>query len=171
MFQLQRKKIREEINAECIRIWKVILTSFSVIFQHWPGYAEKNHVNPRWLGRDPIRIPPEYTNTLDVSYALLMTFPALSYCAFQIRNEKWEPGECGRYSDYATGWTTGVRFSLHSVQTGFVAHPASYPMVTGGSVPGGKAAGYNSSGTADRMFMKIYIGELHENMSRYLSFY
>jgi hypothetical protein len=33
-------------------------------------------------------------------------------------------------------------FSLnHRVQTGSGAHPASYPMVTRGSFPGGKAAG------------------------------
>jgi hypothetical protein len=31
--------------------------------------------------------------------------------------------------------------SIHIVQTGSGAHPASYPMVTGGSFPGGKAAG------------------------------
>jgi hypothetical protein len=45
----------------------------------------------------------------------------------------------------ATGW---VRFPavhdfshLHSVQTDSGAHPASYPRGTGGSFPGGKAAG------------------------------
>jgi hypothetical protein len=32
-------------------------------------------------------------------------------------------------------------FSLHSVQTDSGAHAASYPMDTGGSFPGGKAAG------------------------------
>jgi hypothetical protein len=32
-------------------------------------------------------------------------------------------------------------FSLHHrIQTGSVAHPTSYPMGTGGSFPGGKAA-------------------------------
>jgi hypothetical protein len=30
--------------------------------------------------------------------------------------------------------------ALHVVQTGSVAHSASYPMSTGGSFPGGKAA-------------------------------
>jgi hypothetical protein len=46
----------------------------------------------------------------------------------------------------ATGWTARVRFPamqdfslLHSVQTDSGAHPASYPMHTGGSGPGGKA--------------------------------
>jgi hypothetical protein len=35
-----------------------------------------------------------------------------------------------------------VNFSLHHrVQNGFGAHPASYPMGTGGSYPGVKAAG------------------------------
>jgi hypothetical protein len=35
-----------------------------------------------------------------------------------------------------------VNFSLHHrVQTGSGAHPASYPMGTRGSVPGGKVAG------------------------------
>jgi hypothetical protein len=51
----------------------------------------------------------------------------------------------------ATGWTTkgsefeslwGQGFSLlHVVQTGSGAHTASFPMGTGGSFPGGKAAG------------------------------
>jgi hypothetical protein len=49
----------------------------------------------------------------------------------------------------ATGWTIGVRFTvgagslslLHRVQTGSGLHPASYSMGTGGSFPGGKAAG------------------------------
>jgi hypothetical protein len=31
-------------------------------------------------------------------------------------------------------------FLFHSVQTGFGAHPASYPMATGVFLPGGKAA-------------------------------
>jgi hypothetical protein len=36
----------------------------------------------------------------------------------------------------------GSEFSpLHIVQTGSEAHPASYPMGTGGAFPGGKAAG------------------------------
>jgi hypothetical protein len=46
----------------------------------------------------------------------------------------------------AKGWTARVRFPavqdfslLPSVQTGSGAHPASYPMGTGGSFPGGKA--------------------------------
>jgi hypothetical protein len=49
------------------------------------------------------------------------------------------------------GWTTegsefesrwGKEFSLlQIVQTGFEVHPTSYPMDTGSSFPGGKAAG------------------------------
>jgi hypothetical protein len=34
-----------------------------------------------------------------------------------------------------------VKNFLHSVQTGSGAHPASYPVGTGGSFPGGKVAG------------------------------
>jgi hypothetical protein len=51
----------------------------------------------------------------------------------------------------ATGWTTeGSEFKsrygqelslLHVVQTGSGVHPSSYPLGTGGSFPGGKAAG------------------------------
>jgi hypothetical protein len=50
----------------------------------------------------------------------------------------------------ATRWMTegsefesrrGQEFSLHVVQTGSGVHPASHPMGTGGSFPGGKAAG------------------------------
>jgi hypothetical protein len=38
--------------------------------------------------------------------------------------------------------TWGGNFSLHHrVQNGSGAHPASYPVGTGGSFPGGKAAG------------------------------
>jgi hypothetical protein len=48
----------------------------------------------------------------------------------------------------ATGWTIGVRFSAGAgnfslrqhVQTGSRAHPASYPMGSGGSFPKVKAA-------------------------------
>jgi hypothetical protein len=58
----------------------------------------------------------------------------------------------GRLSGIALGYgldNRGVRvpagagnFSLyHRVQTGSGAHPASYPMGTRGSFPGGKAAG------------------------------
>jgi hypothetical protein len=44
------------------------------------------------------------------------------------------------------GWTAGVRFAtgardfsvIHSIQTSSGAHPASYPMGTGGSFPEGK---------------------------------
>jgi hypothetical protein len=47
------------------------------------------------------------------------------------------------------GWTARVRlpggakdFSLlYGFQTGSAAHPASYPMVTRGSIPGDKVAG------------------------------
>jgi hypothetical protein len=51
----------------------------------------------------------------------------------------------------ATGWKTeGSEFEsreskefllLHVVETGFGVHPVSYPMYTGGSFLGGKAAG------------------------------
>jgi hypothetical protein len=49
-----------------------------------------------------------------------------------------EFSQCG---DYATSWTTGVRFPVgagiysvrHCIQTGRVAHPASYQMGNGGS--------------------------------------
>jgi len=42
---------------------------------------------------------------------------------------------------YSAGLRAG-NFSLHHrVQTGSGAHPASYPMGTRGSFPGGKAAG------------------------------
>jgi hypothetical protein len=49
----------------------------------------------------------------------------------------------------ATDWTAGVRFPegarffflLQSVHTGFGAHPASYPMDTGGSFLSDKEAG------------------------------
>jgi hypothetical protein len=45
--------------------------------------------------------------------------------------------------DYRVRIPSGAgNFSLgHRVQTGSGAHPASYPMGTGGSFPGGKAAG------------------------------
>jgi hypothetical protein len=35
----------------------------------------------------------------------------------------------------------GISFLRHRVQNGSGAHPASYPMGTGGSSPGGEAAG------------------------------
>jgi len=49
------------------------------------------------------------------------------------------------------GWTTRLRFPvgagkgflslLPTFQTGFGGHPVSYPMLTGGTFPGGKVAG------------------------------
>jgi hypothetical protein len=53
-----------------------------------------------------------------------------------------------RYSNYATGWKAGIRFPEgtinlsvhHSVQTGSGAHPALYPMGTGGCFSEVKAA-------------------------------
>jgi hypothetical protein len=42
-------------------------------------------------------------------------------------------------SEFEARW--GQEFSLHVVQTGSGAHPASYPVRTGDSFPGGKAAG------------------------------
>jgi hypothetical protein len=46
----------------------------------------------------------------------------------------------------ATGYgLDGQGYSLlHIVQTGSAAQPASYPMTTGGTFPGGKAAGLRS---------------------------
>jgi hypothetical protein len=60
--------------------------------------------------------------------------------------------DCSRDSPvvqrWAMGWMIGVRFpagagnfSIHRVETGSGPHPASYPMRTRGSFPGGKAAG------------------------------
>jgi hypothetical protein len=54
-----------------------------------------------------------------------------------------------QYSDWATGWTTGVRFPAgarifslrYHVQTGSGIHLASFEMSIGGSFPGDKAAG------------------------------
>jgi hypothetical protein len=56
----------------------------------------------------------------------------------------------GEIKRQATGWTAGVLFPAramkgcfslrHCVHTGSVIHPASYPMDSGGSFPGGKAA-------------------------------
>jgi hypothetical protein len=46
----------------------------------------------------------------------------------------------GRGVGVRVQWGNGF-FPLHIVQTGSGAHPASYPVDTGGSFPGGKAAG------------------------------
>jgi hypothetical protein len=59
-----------------------------------------------------------------------------------------EPGQLCRYSYWLRAgrlWgqsssTDSVKNFFHVVQTDSEAHPASYPMVTGGSFPGGKAA-------------------------------
>jgi len=56
---------------------------------------------------------------------------------------------CHQYNDWATGWTTRVRFPAgagilslrHLVQTGSEAHPASCAMGSWGLSPQGKAAG------------------------------
>jgi len=46
-----------------------------------------------------------------------------------------------RLDDRGLGSGAGNFSLLHRVQTGSEARPASYPMGTGGSFPGGKAAG------------------------------
>jgi hypothetical protein len=47
-----------------------------------------------------------------------------------------------RSRDSVVGIPIGSKFSLlHIVQTDSGSHPASYPMGTGGSFPGGKEAG------------------------------
>jgi hypothetical protein len=59
---------------------------------------------------------------------------------------------CSRYSDWLQAGRPRARssspgrqeLSLHVVQIGPGAHPASYPMGTGGSFPGGKAPGARS---------------------------
>jgi hypothetical protein len=54
-------------------------------------------------------------------------------------------GQRSRYSDELDGRGSipgrGKISLRHSVQTGSEAHPASYPMGTGGAFPGGEAAG------------------------------
>jgi hypothetical protein len=63
-----------------------------------------------------------------------------------------EPTYFSQYTDWARGWTTGVRlpagagdFSLnYCVQTGSDAHPASYPMGTGVFSPGIKRPGHEA---------------------------
>jgi hypothetical protein len=44
------------------------------------------------------------------------------------------------WSGFESRWRLGIR-SFDTVQTGSGAHPASYPMGTGSSFPGGKAVG------------------------------
>jgi hypothetical protein len=69
------------------------------------------------------------------------------YCTSLCRPVSWEPGYLSRYSDKATGWTAGVRFSggrgdfnlLRSVQTCFGAHLTSCAIGIEGCVPWDKA--------------------------------
>jgi hypothetical protein len=61
----------------------------------------------------------------------------------------WFVGNRDSAIGIATGWIATVRFPtggkdfsfLHSVQTGSGANPASYPVGTGCSLPGGNATG------------------------------
>jgi hypothetical protein len=63
--------------------------------------------------------------------------------------EAEEPGYRSRYSDWLRAGRLRGRSSspdtiknfLYSIQTGSGAQPATYPMGTGGSFPGGKAVG------------------------------
>jgi hypothetical protein len=71
------------------------------------------------------------------------SFHKLAICTFSLR-----VGIAQSVQRQAMGWTAWVRFPavqdfslLHSIQTGTWAHPASCPMGTGGSFPGGKVAG------------------------------
>jgi hypothetical protein len=66
-----------------------------------------------------------------------------------IRMSKSRGSSIGIATGYGMDYrSSGVPFSagagsffLHHIQNGSGAHPASYPMSTGGSFPGGKAAG------------------------------
>jgi hypothetical protein len=73
-----------------------------------------------------------------------------------------------RYSDKATGWTTEVPFAagardftLHSVQTDFRAHPASYSLGTGAVSPGVKLlapeADHSPPSSVDVKMVELYI--------------
>jgi hypothetical protein len=52
----------------------------------------------------------------------------------------WLRSSMTKESEFESQWGQGFLL-LHVVQTGYGAHPASYPMGTGGSFPRGKAAG------------------------------
>jgi hypothetical protein len=84
-------------------------------------------------------------NTVRLSKLVLYT--KLKIELFQFSHS--ETGYLRQNSDFSVGWTTEVRFpagaaiffsSPHRVQIDSGAHPASYPMGTGSSFPGVKAA-------------------------------
>jgi hypothetical protein len=78
-----------------------------------------------------------------VKFVLGFTLPFL----FKFILVPVSPNMTSRDSSFgtATGWTAGVPLSainfslLHNTQTSSVSHPASYPMGTDDSFPGGKA--------------------------------
>jgi hypothetical protein len=75
----------------------------------------------------------------------VLLLPVFHHC--QKYNVKKHRIMRSRYSDWLGAGPPvfdslrGQDFSLHSVQTGFGAHPASCPVVTGGFLTGGNAAG------------------------------
>jgi hypothetical protein len=87
-----------------------------------------------------------------MSVKLIRSIQIITFCSespFYLRNFLYFVESPDGSFGIATGWTAGVRFSvrerdffvLHSVQADSEAHPASYPVDTGGSFPGDKAAG------------------------------
>jgi hypothetical protein len=81
---------------------------------------------------------------------LLKCTPKYEYCKISLLLTEfvsWDSAvgiATGNGLDGPRGWSSSpgsVRNFLHVVQTGPGAHPASYPMGTGGSFSGGKAAG------------------------------
>jgi hypothetical protein len=89
---------------------------------------------------------PRLTDRLVVGRNVTLTNLRKYYKAECIRNQS-QDSSVGIATNYRLDGRGSIPsmargFSvLHSVQTGFRAHPASYPMGTGGSFPGIKAAG------------------------------
>jgi hypothetical protein len=104
---------------------------FSSVFRD--GYLDNNSHH---ITATPFRIPSK-------SYSLVI-LPF--YTIWSVLLTEW--GQLNLYSEgLRTGWQAfysrqGQDFSLlRSLQTGSEAHPASYPVGTGGSFLGGKTAG------------------------------
>jgi hypothetical protein len=77
---------------------------------------------------------PARSRTQVVSHPVTLLTEISVYTVFRIVPETWF------WASIPGGGVAG-NFSLHRVQNGSGAHPASYPMGTRGSFPGGKAAG------------------------------
>jgi hypothetical protein len=132
---LQHQRVREGRNQQ-----KQVVTILETAlhFSETSALSELHEVTSQKTVL--VIVPTSITSNLTILYYVIAEFKKILIWKLYSRDSS---------VGLATGWTARFRFPtgksdlslLHSAQTCCVDHPASYPMNTGGSFPGGKGAG------------------------------